>query len=109
MRSIVRYPEVREDGSLWVPLAPPPAPTYRQLTADDNGIVGQSAVLSYSTEWLVDLRVLSDPYFEVGSERLLVQLCSDGAWHDFVRHGTPPDDEERLIASVRLVFLAERV
>lgn len=107
MRSVARYPEVREDGSMWVPVAPPPAPTYRQLTPQDSGVVGQRAVLSYSTEWLMDLRVFTDPFEQDGDARCLVQLCDEGAWHDFERHGTPPAITELVVASVRLVFLVE--
>lgn len=106
MRSIPRYPEVREDGSMWVPLAPPPAPTYRQLTSDDRDVVGQRAVVSYSTEWLMDLRILTEPNLEhEGSSRWVVHLCDEGAWHDLQRHGIPPRDRERLVSSVNLVFL----
>ncbi|WP_338750161.1 hypothetical protein [Janibacter alittae] len=110
MRSIARYPEVRGDGSLWVPLAPPPAPTYRQLSPQDSGIAGARAVVSYSTEWLTELRVLTDPYEqrEDGS-RWVVQLCDEGAWHDFDRHGIDPISAERLVASVRLVFVLDSV
>lgn len=108
VRSVPRYPEVREDGSLWVPLVPPPAPTYRRLSASDIGIVGQRAVLSYSTEWLLDLRLLTDPYEErADKSRWVVQLCDEGAWHEFKRHGTPARRSERLVASVGLVFLVE--
>ena len=105
VRSIPRYPEVQEDGSMWVPLAPPPAPTYRQLTSEDRGVVGQRAVVSYSTEWLLDLRVVTDPFVEVGSSRWIVQLCDEGAWHDLQRHGIEPRGSEQLMSSVNLVFL----
>lgn len=108
MRSIPRYPEVREDGSMWVPLASPPAPTYRQLTRDDSHVVGHRAVVSYSTEWLLDLRVLTDPYgFEDDGSRWVVQLCDEGAWHDFERHRLPPKSQDVVIAAVPLVFLIE--
>lgn len=106
MRSIARYPEVREDGSLWVPLAPPPVPTYRQLSVSDSGVIGMRAVLSYATEWLVDLRVLTDPYEEhFGPGRCVVQLCDEGAWHDLERHGVQPHHKELVVASARLVFV----
>lgn len=108
MRSVARYPEVRDDGSMWVPLAPPPAPTYRPLTLGDTGVVGERAVLSYSTEWLLDLRVLTEPYEEHAERtRWVVQLCDEGAWHDLQRHGTPPQPDARVTASVRLVFLVD--
>lgn len=106
VRSIPRYPEIREDGSMWVPLAPPPAPTFRQLSSQDRGVIGRSAVVSYSTEWLLDLKIVSDPYAEAaGSSRWVVQLCDDGAWHDLQRHGIEPSGSERLVSSVNLVFL----
>ena len=106
MRSIPRYPEVREDGSLWVPLAPPSAPTYRQLSSEDRDVVGMRAVVSYSSEWLLDLRVLTEPHLvHDGSSPWVVQLCEEGAWHDLQRHGIPPRGTERLVASVNLVFL----
>lgn len=106
MRSVARYPEVRDDGSMWVPLVPPPAPFYQQLSQKSSGIVGKRAVLSYATEWLVDLRVLTEPYEEHASTmRGVVQLCDEGAWYDFERHGVEPSESERLVASVRLVFL----
>ena len=106
MRSVPRYPEVREDGSLWVPLAPPPAPTYRQLSVDDRDVVGQRAVVSYSTEWLLELRVFSDPYEErTDSSRWVVHLCDEAAWHVFERYGQCPSNAESLVASVALVYL----
>lgn len=106
MRSIARYPEVREDGSMWVPVAPPPAPTYWQLSPQDTGVVGQRAVLSYSTEWLMDLRVFTDPCEEHGSgSRWVTQLCDEGAWYDFERNQIAPKPTELVVASVRLVFL----
>ena len=108
VRSVPRYPEVREDGSMWVPLAPPPAPKYRQLSQCDTGVVGIRAALSYSTEWLLDLRVFTDPYEERARDlKWVVQLCGEGAWHDFVRHGKHPDPKELVVASVRLVFLVD--
>lgn len=106
MRSVARYPEVRDDGSMWVPLAPPPVPSFRQLSQEDSGVVGKRAVLSYATEWLVDVRVLTEPYEQHTSKtRWVVQLCDEGAWYDFERHGVEPKQTERLVASVRLVFL----
>lgn len=106
MRSVARYPEVRGDGSMWVPLAPPPAPSYRQVSPEDVDLIGERAILSYSTEWLVDLRVFTDPYEEnTDKKRWVVELCEEGAWHDFERHGIEPGRPERLVASVRLVFL----
>lgn len=106
MRTVARYPELRDDGSMWVPLAPPPAPTYRQLSRDDVGVVGMSAVLSYSTEWVVDLRLLTEPYEEHTSKtRSVVRLCTEGAWHDYERHDLVPQSHEQIVASVRLVFL----
>lgn len=91
---------------MWVPLAPPRAPTYRQLSSDDVGVVGMRAVLSYSTEWLLDLRLFTDPYRErADRERWMVQLCDEGAWYDYVRHGTDPGPDERVVASARLVFV----
>lgn len=108
MRSIPRYPEVREDGSMWVPLAPPPAPTYRQVSFDDRDLVGQRAVVSHSTEWVLDLRVLAGPYPERGgSVRWVVQLCDEGAWHDLQRNGVSPGGSELLVSSVNLVFLVD--
>lgn len=110
MRSIARYPEVREDGSLWVPLAPPPAPTYRQLSHRDNGIIGMPAVLAYSTEWLLDIRVFTNPYEERSDKRRwVVQLCDQGAWHDFERHAVQPQPHECVVASIRLVFVVVEV
>lgn len=105
MRSVARYPEVRDDGSMWVPLAPPPAPTYRQILPGDVGVAGQRAVVSYSTEWLLDLRVLTDPYELDEKGRWVMQLCDEGSWFDFDRHGHAPRSDDLLIASVRLVFL----
>ena len=108
MRSIARYPEVREDGSLWVPLAPPPAPTYRQLSAKDTNVISQRAVLAYSTEWLMDLRLLTDPYEQQDEvSRWVVQLCDEAAWHEWSRHGITPEPKDLVVASVQLVFLAE--
>ena len=108
MRSVPRYPKVREDGSMWVPLAPPPAPTYRQLSCEDTAVVGMRAALSYSTEWLTDLRVLSDPYVQKGDRpRWMVRLCDEGAWHDFDRHGIVPKANELVVTSVSLVFLID--
>lgn len=108
MRSVARYPEVREDGSMWVPLAPPPQPTYRQMSHTDSGLIGKRAVVSYSTEWLLDLRVLTEPYEEhTDRPRWVVQLCSEEAWHDLRRNGVDPIPAERLVASVRLVFSIE--
>lgn len=108
MRSVPRYPEVREDGSMWVPLAPPPAPTYRQLSLGDNSIVGQPAVVSYATEWLLDLRVLTNPYLELeSSSRWVVTLCDEGSWHDLQRNGVNPRRSELLVSSLNLVFLVE--
>lgn len=106
VRSVPRYPEVREDGSMWVPLAPPPAPTYRQLSRADSGIRGSRAALSYMTEWVLDLRVLTDPYEEHSDQtRWVVLLCSEGAWYDSSQHGIHPPHEETIVASVGLVFL----
>lgn len=106
MRSVARYPEVRDDGSMWVPLAPPPAPTYRQLLPGERGVRGMRAVLSYSTEWLMDLRVLTEPYEEhTDGSRWVVQLCEEGAWYAMQRHGTTPLGSERVVASVSLVFI----
>lgn len=93
---------------MWVPLVPPPAPIYRQVMNDDTGIVGMRAALSYSTEWLMDLRVLTDPREETTDrERWVVQLCAEGAWYDLDRHGIEPTPTERVVASVQLVFLIE--
>lgn len=106
MRSVARYPEVRDDGSMWVPVAPPATLSYRQLSSGDSAVVGQRAVLSYSTEWLMDLRVLTDPYEEhTDKTRWVVQLCDEGAWYDLKRHEIEPQMEERVVASVRLVFV----
>lgn len=108
MRSVARYPELRDDGSMWVPLAPPPAPTYRQLSQGDASVTGKRAVLSYSTEWVFDLRVLTAPYEEQTKERRwVVQLCDEGAWYELKRHGTQPRQAELLVASVRLVYTIE--
>lgn len=106
MRSVARYPEVRDDGSMWVPIAPPPAPSYQQLSPGHSGVIGKPAVLSYSTEWLMGLRVLTDPYEErTNIPRCVVQLCEEGAWYDFQRHGVEPQSHECIVASVRLVFM----
>lgn len=106
MRSVARYPEVRDDGSMWVPLAPPPTPKYRRLSHDDVGLIGTPAVLSYSTEWVMDLRVFTDPYKEFPDKaRWVAQLCDEGAWHDYERHGIEPEPRDRLVASTRLIFL----
>ena len=108
MRSVPRYPEVREDGSLWVPLAPPPVPTYRQLAPESTGVVGAQAVVSYSTEWLLGLRVLTEPYEEhTDKSRWVVQLCDEESWHVFQRYRTRPRSSERLVVSVTLVYLVE--
>lgn len=105
VRSIPRYPEVREDGSMWVPLAPPPAPKYRQLSAADVGMIGHRASVSYSTEWLLDLRIMSEVY-EVPDDRShWVRLGTEGAWHDVQRHGLEPRSEDLIVACVDLVFL----
>jgi hypothetical protein len=110
VRSVARYPEVREDGALWVPLAPPPAPTYRQLSRESTGIVGRPAIVSYSTEWLLNLRVLTEPCQQhTDKSRWVVELCDEEAWHVFRRHSTRPARSERLVASVRLVFLVETI
>lgn len=110
MRSVARYPEVRSDGSMWVPVAPPPAPIYRQLSRESTDIVGRPAVVSYSTEWLLNLRVLTEPREEhTDKSRWVVELCDEEAWHVFRRLGTQPDGSERLVASVRLVFLVETI
>lgn len=110
MRSVARYPEVRDDGSMWVPLAPPPAPTYKQLANDDIGVIGKSAIVSYSTQWLLDLRILTEPY-EEHSERhhWAVQLCDEAAWFELVRHCRRPTHKERIVASVALVFVLENI
>lgn len=93
---------------MWVPVAPPPPPSYRQLAPEDTGLAGLRAVLSYSTEWLLDLRILTDPYEESADKiRCVVQLCDEGAWHDFERHGLQPQISERLTASVGLVFAVQ--
>lgn len=108
MRSVARYPEVRNDGSMWVPLAPPPAPTYRQLSDHATGIIGGRAVVAYSTEWVLDLRILSEPYEEhAGMGRWVAQLCAEEAWHDYVRNDIPPKALECIIASVSLIFIVE--
>lgn len=107
MRSVPRYPEVREDGSMWVPLAPPPAPTYRQLSLEDRDVVGQRAVVSYSTEWLMDLRLFTDPHQQGDPSLWVVQLCDEGAWHDWCRHKIAPPAHDLVVASVPLVFLTE--
>lgn len=108
MRSIPRYPEVREDGSMWVPLAPPPPPVYQRLSQAPSESVGARAVLSYSTEWLMDLRIYSGPHeLNPGSSREVVKLCDEGAWHDFERHGIAPHESDLIIASVELVFLTQ--
>lgn len=108
MRSVARYPEVRDDGSMWVPLAPPPAPSFRQLSQDDVRAFGKRAVVAYSTEWLTDLRVLTDPYEECTDRRRWVtQLCEEGAWYDLDRHGVTPGPNALVTASVRLVFVLE--
>lgn len=108
VQSVPRYPEVREDGSMWVPLAPPPPLAYRQLSESDAAVVGKPAVVSYSTEWLVGMRVLTDPY-EQHAERVswVVKLCDEGAWYDFQRHGVSPNATEMVEASVGLVYLIE--
>lgn len=68
------------------------------------------AALAYSTEWLIDLRILTDPYDEYTDQvRRVVQLCSEAAWHDLQRHGIQPGDCERIVASVRLVFAMKDV
>ena len=106
MRSVARYPEVRDDGSMWVPLAPPPAPVYQQLSRVTSDVVGMRAVLVYSTEWVMDLRIFSAPYEErTDKTRWVVQLCDEGAWYDYRRHGREPEEHERLISSLRLVFM----
>lgn len=110
VRSVARFPEVRKDGSLWVPLVPPPAPRYRQLSPNESGAIGMRAALSYTSEWILDLRVFTDPYEErTDKTRWVVQLCNEGAWHEFLRHGTMPVPRERVIASVQLVFLLDSV
>lgn len=106
VRSIPRYPEVREDGSLWVPLAPPPAPTYRPLSPNDSALVGRRAALSYSTEWVVDLRVLTDPSISPEGG-WTVDLCDEGAWHDLQRHNVAPSPDSCVTASTCLVFLIQ--
>lgn len=110
MRSVARFPELRDDGALWVPLTPPPAPTYRQLGSESRDVIGLPAVVSYSTEWLLNVRVLTDPYEEhTNKSRWVLQLCDEEAWHVYQRYGTQPARSERLVASVRLVFLIETV
>lgn len=108
VRSIPRYPEVREDGSMWVPLAPPPAPTYRPLTPRDREVIGLRAVVSYATEWLLDLRVVTAPYSE-GRDRSrhVVELCDEAAWLDLKRQGFSPPADKRLVCSVGLVFIVQ--
>ncbi|KRE35993.1 hypothetical protein ASG73_15135 [Janibacter sp. Soil728] len=69
---------------------------------------GMPAVLSYSTEWLMDLRVLTEPYEEhADRKRWVVELCDEGAWHAMQRLGTTPLGRERVVASVSLVFILE--
>lgn len=107
VRSIPRYPEVREDGSMWVPLAPPPAPTYRQVSGEDRGIVGQRAVVSYSTEWLMDLRVMTDPFRDAqtpGAE-WVVELCDEGAWYAWQMRSVEPRSSDLILSAVGLVFV----
>lgn len=106
MRSVPRYPEVREDGSMWVPLAPPPEPRYRPVSSEDEGIVGCRAVVSYATEWILDLRVLAGPRLDSSSRaRWVVELCDDGAWHEFKSRGREVPVRDRIVASTALVFL----
>lgn len=106
MRSVPRYPEVREDGSLWLPLAPPPAPSYRRVLPGEVGVIGCRAVLSYSTEWLLDLRVVSDPRPDPSdNSRWIIELCDDDAWHGHKCLGREIIARDRVIASVTLVFL----
>lgn len=104
MRTIARYPELKPDGSMYVPNAPPPAPTYEPITADSTGLSGRPAAVSTAPEWIVDLRVLSDPFLD-SDGRWYVRLCSEGAWFDFDRHTIPPKETECRISSVRLVFV----
>lgn len=108
MRTIARYPEVRRDGALFVPLKPPPVPTYEAITPESTGLVGRAAVVARSIDWIVDLRVLSDPFINTDGKPY-VRLCTEGAWFDFDRHTIPPKDAECVVAAVRLVFIASGV
>ncbi|KRE37388.1 hypothetical protein ASG73_06815 [Janibacter sp. Soil728] len=64
--------------------------------------------MSYSTEWLLNLRILSEPYAEhTDKSRWVVELCDEEAWHVLRRHGTQPESHELIIASVRLVYVIE--
>lgn len=108
MRSIPRYPEVREDGSMWVPLAPPPAPTYRQMSETDAGMIGQPAAIAYSTEWLVGLQVLTDPYRDDTLGQWFVQLGDAAGWCPTQDGPDPYSSPSDVVeASVRLVYVLE--
>lgn len=108
MRTIARYPEVRKDGALFVPLKPPPAPTYEAITAESTGLVGRPATVATSTEWIVDVRVLDDP-FQESNGKWYVRLCTEGAWFDLDRNAIPPRDAECVVAALRLVFIESGV
>lgn len=107
VRSIPRYPEVREDGSMWVPVAPPPVPKFIRLLGARRGNVGRKAVVSYSTEWVLDLRVLVEHYEPTSGAGWETLLCTEAAWHEYERHARYPGPNECVVAAAALVYLQD--
>ncbi|MGL5867438.1 MAG: hypothetical protein ACRCYX_16465 [Dermatophilaceae bacterium] len=101
---IARYPELTPEGDLFVPVAPPPAPTFQPITGESTDLIGRAAVIIAPTKWVVDVRIISDPYVESDGQRWYVHLCDEGLWFDLDRHRLPVPGERIIVASVRVVF-----
>ncbi|MGL5862872.1 MAG: hypothetical protein ACRCY9_16615 [Phycicoccus sp.] len=104
MLEIARYPELTPEGHLIVPVAPPPPPTFEPVTADSTGLIGRPAVIVAPAKWVVDVRIISEPYIEPEDDDWCVRLCDDGSWFDLDRHRIPVPDKRLIVASVGVTF-----
>lgn len=97
--------ETDHRGRLLTPVAPPAYDTVPVLS-DDTGLEGRDAVIATPTEWLTDVRILSDPIPSTPGT-WYVYWCPEAAWYAHLETGEPVPDEARSTVLISRIWLVE--
>lgn len=74
------YPEVAPNGSLVVPVRPPAVREAIAVADYDRPVKGRRVVVLQTTEWVFDLRAVSEPFLDRRG-RLVVDVASEQAYY----------------------------
>ena len=93
--------ETDRRGRLLTPVRPPQFDTL-PIGPDTTRIAGHAAVIAAPTEWVTDVRILTDPVESVPGQ-WFVRWCTAAAYFASQETGTPvPEDQQGMVPVSRI-------